>query len=58
MRIPMLAATGRSTIYQPTAAEREEMKRATMPVHREMERRLGKDAIQAMYLASGFVAPK
>jgi C4-dicarboxylate-binding protein DctP len=51
-------ASGRSTIYEPTAAEREEMKRAMMPVHQDMEKRLGKDAIQAMYRASGFVASK
>jgi C4-dicarboxylate-binding protein DctP len=53
-----IVASGRSTIYEPTAAEREEMRQAVMPVHQEIEKRLGKEAIQAMYRASGFVAPK
>jgi C4-dicarboxylate-binding protein DctP len=49
-----IVASGKSTIYDPTPAEREEMRRAMMPVHQELEKRLGKDAIQAMYKASGF----
>lgn len=53
-----IKASGKTTIYEPTAAEREEIKRAMMPVHRAMESRLGRDNIQAMYKAAGFVAPK
>ena len=53
-----IVASGRTTIYEPTAAEREEMKRAMMPVHQEMEKRLGRESIQSMYRASGFVAPR
>jgi C4-dicarboxylate-binding protein DctP len=49
-----IIASGRSTIYEPTAAERSELKKAVLPVHQEMEKRLGKEAIQAMYQASGF----
>jgi C4-dicarboxylate-binding protein DctP len=29
-----------------------------MPVHKEMESRVGKETIQAVYRAAGFVAPK
>lgn len=53
-----IKASGKSVIYDPTPAEREEIKRAMMPVHREMERRLGRENIQAMYKAAGFVPPK
>jgi C4-dicarboxylate-binding protein DctP len=53
-----IKASGRTIIYEPTVAEREEIKMAMMPVHQEMEKRLGKASIQAMYQASGFVAPK
>jgi C4-dicarboxylate-binding protein DctP len=49
-----ILATGKTTIYEPTPAERAELRRAMLPVHQEMERRLGKEAIQAMYQASGF----
>lgn len=51
-------AAGKAVIYQPTAAEREEMKLAMMPVHRDMEGRLGRENIQAMYRAAGFVMPR
>jgi len=53
-----IKASGKSTIYEPTTAEREEIKKAMMAVHRDMEGRLGRENIQAMYRASGFVAPK
>lgn len=53
-----IKASGKSTIYEPTAFEREEIKKAMMSVHRDMEGRLGRDNIQAMYKAAGFIAPK
>jgi C4-dicarboxylate-binding protein DctP len=53
-----IKASGRTTIYEPTAAERDEIRKAMMSVHRELESRLGRDNIQAMYKAAGFVAPK
>lgn len=49
-----ILASGRSGIYEPTAAERAELKRAVLPVHKDMEGRLGKEAIQAMCQAAGF----
>jgi C4-dicarboxylate-binding protein DctP len=53
-----IVASGRTTIYEPTPAEREELKKAVLPVHQEMEKRLGKEAIQAMYQASGFTVAR
>ena len=53
-----IRASGRVTIYTPTAAELNEWKKALMPVHQEMEGRVGKATIEAVYKASGFVAPK
>jgi C4-dicarboxylate-binding protein DctP len=53
-----IRASGKSTIYEPTPAERDEIKKVMMVVHKEMEGRLGRDNIQAMYKAAGFVAPK
>jgi C4-dicarboxylate-binding protein DctP len=53
-----IRASGKTTIYTPTAAELAEWKKALMPVHRQMEGRVGKATIEAAYKAAGFVAPK
>ena len=53
-----IKASGKTTIYTPTPAETDEWKKAVMPVHKEMEARVGKDVIQAVYKATGFVVPK
>jgi C4-dicarboxylate-binding protein DctP len=53
-----IKASGKVTIYTPTESEILEWKRAVMPVHREMESRVGKATIDAAYKTSGFVAPK
>jgi len=53
-----IKASGKTTIYTPTAAEITEWKKALMPVHKEMEARVGKPTIDAVYKAAGFVAPK
>jgi C4-dicarboxylate-binding protein DctP len=47
--------SGKVTVYTPTAAEILEWKKALMPVHKEMEARVGKDVIAAAYKAAGFV---
>lgn len=54
--IDKIRASGRTTIYQPTAAELAEFKAAMLPVHREMEARVGRDNVQAIYKATGFSA--
>jgi len=53
-----IKASGKTTIYTLTAAETNEWKKALMPVHKEMEARVGKPTIDAVYKAAGFVAPK
>jgi len=53
-----IKASGRVTVYTPTPAEINEWKKALMPVHKEMESRVGKSTIEAAYKATGFVAPK
>jgi C4-dicarboxylate-binding protein DctP len=53
-----MRASGKTTIYTLTPEESNEWKKALMPVHKEMEARLGKPTIDAVYAASGFVAPK
>ena len=53
-----IKASGRVNIYTPTPAETNEWKKALMPVHKEMEGRVGKATIEAAYKAAGFVAPK
>ena len=53
-----IKASGKTTLYTPTAAEITEWKKALMPVHKEMESRVGKDTIAAAYKAASFVAPK
>jgi C4-dicarboxylate-binding protein DctP len=53
-----IKASGKTLIYTPTAAEMNEWKKALMPVHKEMEGRVGKATIDAAYKAAGFVPPK
>src|SRR6195952_419103 len=53
-----MRASGKTTIYTLTPEETNEWKKALMPVHQEMESRLGKATIEAVYKASGFIPPK
>ncbi len=53
-----IKASGKTTVYTLTPAETLEWKKALMPVHKEMESRVGKTTIDAAYKATGFVAPK
>jgi C4-dicarboxylate-binding protein DctP len=53
-----MRASGKTTIYTLTPAETVEWKTALMPVHQEMESRVGKPTIEAVYKAAGFVPPK
>ena len=53
-----IKASGKTTIYTPTADELNEWKKALMPVHKEMEARVGKATIESAYKSAGFVAPK
>jgi C4-dicarboxylate-binding protein DctP len=42
-------AAGKSEVYDLSADEREVWRRALLPVHKQMEARVGKDLIQAIY---------
>ncbi|MBS0449068.1 MAG: TRAP transporter substrate-binding protein [Proteobacteria bacterium] len=52
-----MRASGKTLIYTLTPEERTEWMKALMPVHAEMESRVGKDTIAAVYKAAGFVKP-
>jgi C4-dicarboxylate-binding protein DctP len=58
LALDKIKASGKTTVYTPTPAETNEWKKALMPVHQEMEARVGKPTIDAVYKAAGFVAPK
>jgi len=57
MALDKIRASGKTTVYTPTAAEIDEWRRALMPVHHEMAARVGQPTIDAVYKAAGFVAP-
>jgi C4-dicarboxylate-binding protein DctP len=46
-------ATGKTTVYTPTKAERMAFKKAMAPVHVKMADRIGKDLLQSIYNATG-----
>ncbi len=52
-----IKASGKTVVYQLTPAEKEEWKKAMFVVHSQMEERVGKDTIQAVYKAAGFTVP-
>ncbi len=45
---------GKTEIYTPTPAERMALKKAMLKVHKEMESRIGKETIEAIYKETGF----
>ena len=47
-------ASGKTQVYVPTPAERLALKKAMVPVHKEMESRIGKETIESVYKATGF----
>ncbi len=53
-----IKASGKVTVYTPTAAELNEWKKAMEPVHQEMMSRVGKPTVEAAYKAAGFVPVK
>lgn len=53
-----MRTSGKTTIYTLTPDETNEWKKALIPVHKEMESRVGKATVEAVYKATGFVAPK
>jgi C4-dicarboxylate-binding protein DctP len=58
LALEKIMATGKITLHTPTPAQLMEWRRVLMPVHSEMESRVGKATIEAVYKASGFTVPK
>jgi len=52
--IAKVKASGKSAVYTPTAEERAAWKKALVQVHKDLESRIGKDTIQAVYKETGF----
>jgi C4-dicarboxylate-binding protein DctP len=46
--------SGKTQVIVPTAEEKTAWKKALVPVHKEMEGRIGKDIIEAVYKETGF----
>ena len=53
-----IKASGRTTLYTPTKAEMDDLKKTMAPVHKAMESRLGKANIEAVYKATGYAVPR
>jgi len=49
-----IKASGKTAVVVPTAQERAAWKKAMVPVHKEMESRIGKETIQSVYKETGF----
>ncbi len=47
-------ATGKTTVYVPTNAERFLLKKTLVPVHKQMASRIGDETIQEIYKVTGF----
>jgi C4-dicarboxylate-binding protein DctP len=53
-----IKASGRTEIYDPTAAERDALRKALFPVQQQMESRIGKKWIDAIHAEEAAVAKK
>ena len=53
-----IKATGKIQVHVLTDAEKKAWIAKLMPVHKEMQSRFGKDFIEQIYKASGFVPPQ
>ncbi|GGY12740.1 TRAP transporter substrate-binding protein [Paludibacterium paludis] len=53
-----IKASGKTTIYTPTPAEREAFRKVLLPVHAKMQDRIGRDLIQEIYKETGFKPAK
>lgn len=47
-------ASGKTKVYKPTAEELRALKKALVPVHKQMASRIGKDVIESVYKETGF----
>ena len=56
--LDQIKASGKVQMHVLTDTEKQAWVAALMPVHKEMEGRFGKDFIENIYKASGFVPPQ
>ncbi|TAN47043.1 MAG: hypothetical protein EPN26_14410, partial [Rhodospirillales bacterium] len=47
--VAAMKASGKTEFYELTAEEKAAWRKALLPVHQEMEARVGKDLLQAFY---------
>jgi C4-dicarboxylate-binding protein DctP len=52
--VEAIRRSGRTQIVELTADEKRALKKAMLPVHRQMEDRVGHDVVEAIYKATGF----
>ena len=52
--VEAIRRTGKTQIVELTADQKRALKKAMLPVHRQMEDRVGRDLVQAIYKATGF----
>lgn len=53
-QLELVKKSGKTAVHVLTAAERAAFKKALVPVHTQMESRIGKDLIQSVYKETGF----
>ena len=51
-------ATGKTEVFTPNADQRLAFKKALVPVHKQMESRIGAEIIQQIYKETGFIPDK
>lgn len=54
--LEQIKKTGKSKVHTQTEEERKNWIKALLPVHQEMEKRVGKETIEALYKITGFSA--
>ena len=54
MALEEVRKSGKSEVFVPTPEQKAEIKKVLIPVHKEMESRIGADLIQAIYKETGF----
>jgi len=52
--VEAIRKSGKTRITELTADEKQALKKAMLPVHRQMEDRVGRDLVQSIYKATGF----
>jgi C4-dicarboxylate-binding protein DctP len=52
--VEAIRRSGRTQIVELSADEKRALKRAMLPVHRQMEDRVGRDVVESIYKATGF----